>query len=53
MSRAAAKAKSAPKRHMKVHSGDQVQVMAGKDRGKPRSRVARGDRRMSACTWRA
>ncbi len=34
-------AKSAPKkRHMKVHSGDQVQVMAGKDRGK-RGRVLR------------
>lgn len=34
-------AKSTPKkRHMKVHSGDQVQVMAGKDRGK-RGRVLR------------
>ncbi len=40
MAKVAAKTKSAPKRHMKVHSGDQVQVMAGKDRGK-RGRVLR------------
>lgn len=39
MPRVAAKS-AAKKRHMKVHSGDQVQVMAGKDRGK-RGRVLR------------
>ena len=37
---------------LKIRSGDQVQVMAGKDRGKTRQGPARGADQASACTSR-
>jgi large subunit ribosomal protein L24 len=42
MARTAKATKAPPKRLMRIHKGDQVQVMAGKDRGK-RGRVLRVD----------